>query len=62
MAHRQLGDPYRSALYYLAAVRWTDAYAPRDFLLRRLQVEATGVLGLTPSPPEIAPAPPKMQP
>jgi tetratricopeptide (TPR) repeat protein len=50
MAHRQLGDPYRSALYYLAAVRWMNTHKPRFLDLSRLRAEAAEVLGIKDAP------------
>jgi tetratricopeptide (TPR) repeat protein len=50
MAHRQLGDLYRSALYYAAAAQWMDKYAPRERGLRRLRAEAAELLGIKETP------------
>jgi tetratricopeptide (TPR) repeat protein len=56
MAYRQLGDLYRSTLYYLAAVRsMRSAGTHHAFQLGRLRAEASEVLGLTPT--AIAPPP-----
>jgi tetratricopeptide (TPR) repeat protein len=47
LAHRQLGDLYRSTLYYAAAVRWVEEHAPADAELRRLRSYAAAQLGIT---------------
>jgi tetratricopeptide (TPR) repeat protein len=59
MAHWQLGDPYRAALYHAAAVRWMDRHRPRDDQLRRFRAEAAALLGVADGPQAQDGPPPK---
>jgi serine/threonine protein kinase/tetratricopeptide (TPR) repeat protein len=47
LAHRQLGDLYRSTLYYAAGVRCVEEHAPADPRFRRLRAYAAAQLGMT---------------
>jgi uncharacterized protein HemY len=46
MAYRQLGDPYRPGVYYLAAVQWMDQHKPHNAELRQFREEASALLGV----------------
>jgi serine/threonine protein kinase len=46
MAYRQLGDPYRPLLFYLAAVRRMEIHRPPNDELRRFRAEAAELLGI----------------
>jgi hypothetical protein len=44
--YRQIGDPYRPLLYFVAAVQWMDKHSPQDDELRRFRAEAAELLGI----------------
>jgi cytochrome c-type biogenesis protein CcmH/NrfG len=47
LAYRQLGDLYRSTLYYAAGVRWVEQHAPANTEFRRMRAYAAAQLGIT---------------
>jgi tetratricopeptide (TPR) repeat protein len=46
MAHWQLGDKEKARTWFDQAVRWKDTHKPADQELRRLRIEAAGLLGI----------------
>jgi tetratricopeptide (TPR) repeat protein len=47
LAYRQLGDLYRSTLYYAAGVRWVEQHAPANTEFRRMRAYTAAQLGIT---------------
>jgi tetratricopeptide (TPR) repeat protein len=47
LAYRQLGDLYRSTLYYAAGVRWVEQHAPANTEYRRMRAYTAAQLGIT---------------
>ena len=50
LAYRQLGDLYRSTLYYAAGVRWVEQHAREDTEFRRMRAYTAAQLGLPDRP------------
>ena len=47
LAYRQVGDLYRSTLYYAAGVRWVEQHAPANTEFRRMRAYTAAQLGIT---------------